>query len=125
MGLGFLVVIWQPDHVATSGVERHLYLPLSAQSIDFKKDLAPGQVGETLRQHIQVASMRALYLAENAIGHGCLRSHDQILLSCQEVQCDVWRALLPFMALFPIRDKPCRNPPVGAVADRKDGVLPA
>jgi hypothetical protein len=26
------------------------------------------------------------------------------------------------MAPFPIRDKQCRNPPVGAVADRKDAV---
>jgi len=72
-------VIRHPNHVATYGVECHQHLSLPAQPIDFKKDLAPGQVGETVRQRIQVAPMRALYCSENAISDGCMRSHDQIL----------------------------------------------
>jgi hypothetical protein len=79
-GYGFLVVVWQLDHVATSGVECHQHLSVPAQAIDFKKDLGPRQVGETLCQHIQIAPLRALDCSENAISYGCLRSHDQILL---------------------------------------------
>lgn len=81
VGRGSSVMIRQPDHIATSGVERHQYLSFPAQPIDFKKDLAPREVGETVRQGIQVAPMRALDCSENAISDGCMRSHDQILLS--------------------------------------------
>jgi hypothetical protein len=48
----------------------HQHLALPAQPVDFVKDLAPGQVWETHHQRIQIASMRAFYFAENAIGHG-------------------------------------------------------
>ena len=65
-----LFVLRQPDHVAMIGAECHQHHALAAQSIDFVKDLAPGQVGETLRQRIQIASLRAGDFAENAIGHG-------------------------------------------------------
>ena len=72
-------MIRQPDHVASSGVERDHHLSFPAQPIDFKKDLAPRQVGETVRQGIQVAPMHTMYLAENAISDRYMRSHDQIL----------------------------------------------
>jgi len=70
--LGLSVVIRQPDQVAASGAECHQHLSFPAQPIDFKKDLAPGQVGETVRQSIQIAPMRALDCSENAISHRCM-----------------------------------------------------
>ncbi len=70
VGRGYSVVIRQPDHVATSGAERHPHLSLSAQPIDFKENLAPGQVGETFCQRIKIAPMRALDCSENAISDG-------------------------------------------------------
>ena len=72
MGRGSLLVLRQPDHVATSSAECHQHLSLPAQPIDFKKDLAPGQVGETVRQRIQITPMRALDCAENAISDRCM-----------------------------------------------------
>ena len=107
---GTLVVIRHPDHIATSGVERHQHLSLPAQPIDFKKDLAPGQVGETARQRIQIAPMRALDGSENAISDGCMRSHDQILPLISDVHCNFRCDLLPLTALFPIRDRQCQTP---------------
>ena len=76
VGRGYSVVIRHPDHVATSGVERYPYLSLSAQPIDFKEDLAPGQVGETFCQRIKIAPMRALDCSKNTISDGFTRSHD-------------------------------------------------
>ena len=76
VGRGYSVVIRHPDHVATSGVERYPHLSLSAQPIDFKEDLAPGQVGETFCQCIKIAPMRALDCSKNMISDGFTRSHD-------------------------------------------------
>jgi hypothetical protein len=70
--LGLSVMIRQPDQVAASGAECHQQLSFPAQTIDFKKDLAPGQVSEAVRQDIQVASMHALDGSENTISHGCM-----------------------------------------------------
>ncbi len=72
VGRGSSVVIRQPDHVATSGTARHQYLSLPAQSIDFEKDLTPRQVGETIRQGIEVAPMRVSDCSENAISDRCM-----------------------------------------------------
>jgi hypothetical protein len=69
---GFSAVIRQPDHVATSGATRYQNQSLPAQSIDFEKDLAPRQVGETIRQGIEVAPMRVSDCSENAISDRCM-----------------------------------------------------
>lgn len=79
MGRWHSGVLRKPNHVTASGVARHQHLSLPAESIDFKKDLAPRQIGETVRQGIEIASMRALDCSENAVSDGCMRSHDEIL----------------------------------------------
>jgi hypothetical protein len=60
-------MIRQPDHIVAFDAERHQHLALSAQPIDLIKYLAPGQIGKTLRQGVQIAPMHALNFAENAI----------------------------------------------------------
>jgi hypothetical protein len=45
-------------------------LSLSAQSIDLEEDLVPGEIGETIRERIEIAAMHPFHFPENAMGDG-------------------------------------------------------
>ena len=60
----------QPNHIAASAPKRHQHLSPSAQSIDLEEDLVPGEIGETVRERIEIAAMHPFHFPENAMGDG-------------------------------------------------------
>ena len=60
----------QPDHVAATGPKRHQDLSLSTQPINLEKDLIPREIGETVRQGIEIAAVHPFHFPKNAMGDG-------------------------------------------------------